>query len=88
MLNGGQIHHLAKRVLKSVSALFIPHAHMDNFMGIYTFIRDNHLASKAIDIFRRNSSANWPGNSPVATGTCPVSAISCINGNNLKVYLE
>lgn len=47
----GQIHHLAKRVLKGVTALFISHAHMDHFMGIDTFIRHNHVAPKTIDIF-------------------------------------
>ena len=47
----GQIHHLAKRVLKSVDALFISHAHMDHFMGIDTFIRNNHVSPRTIDIF-------------------------------------
>ena len=47
----GQIHHLAKRVLKSVAALFITHAHMDHFMGIDTFIRHNHVSPKTFDIF-------------------------------------
>ncbi len=47
----GQIHHLAKRVLKSVTALFITHAHMDHFMGIDTFIRHNHVSPKTFDIF-------------------------------------
>lgn len=47
----GQIHHLAKRVLKGVTALFISHAHMDHFMGVDTFIRHNHVAPKTIDIF-------------------------------------
>jgi ribonuclease Z len=47
----GQIHHLAKRVLKSVTTLFISHAHMDHFMGIDTFIRHNHVSPKTFDIF-------------------------------------
>ena len=47
----GQLHHLAKRVLKSVTALFITHAHMDHFMGIDTFIRHNHVSPKTFDIF-------------------------------------
>lgn len=47
----GQIHHLAKRILKSVTALFISHAHMDHFMGIDTFIRHNHVSPKTFDIF-------------------------------------
>ncbi len=47
----GRVHHLAKRVLKSVSALFISHAHMDHFMGIDTFIRANHISPETFDIF-------------------------------------
>ncbi len=47
----GQLHHLAKRILKSVRALFITHAHMDHFMGIDTFIRANHVSPKTFDIF-------------------------------------
>ncbi|HTP65270.1 MAG TPA: MBL fold metallo-hydrolase [Geobacteraceae bacterium] len=47
----GRVHHLAKRVLKSVSALFISHAHMDHFMGIDTFIRANHISPRVFDIF-------------------------------------
>jgi ribonuclease Z len=47
----GEIHHLAKRVVKSVSALFITHAHMDHFMGFDGFVRHNHVSSKAFDIF-------------------------------------
>src|SRR5512144_607024 len=47
----GQIHHLAKRVLKSVDALFISHAHMDHFMGIDTFIRNNHVSPRTIDLY-------------------------------------
>ncbi|MBE0596404.1 MAG: ribonuclease Z, partial [Desulfuromonadales bacterium] len=29
----GQITHLAKRVLRSIDAVFVSHAHMDHFMG-------------------------------------------------------
>ena len=47
----GQIHHLAKRVLKKIEALFISHAHMDHFMGIDTFIRHNHVSPRTVDIF-------------------------------------
>jgi ribonuclease Z len=47
----GQIHHLAKRVLRSVDALFVSHAHMDHFMGIDTFIRHNHVSPRTIDIY-------------------------------------
>ena len=47
----GQIHHLAKRVLKSVTAIFISHAHMDHFMGMDSFIRHNHVSPRTVDIF-------------------------------------
>ncbi len=47
----GQLHHLAKRVLKRVDALFITHAHMDHFMGIDTFIRHNHVSPRTAEIF-------------------------------------
>jgi ribonuclease Z len=51
LVDCGQIHHLAKRVLRSVDALFISHAHMDHFMGIDTFIRNVHVAPRTIEIF-------------------------------------
>lgn len=47
----GQVQHLAKRVLRSVSALFISHAHMDHFMGFDTFIRNNHVAPRTKHIY-------------------------------------
>jgi ribonuclease Z len=47
----GQIHHLAKRVLKSVEAVFITHAHMDHFMGIDTFIRNVHVSPRTVEVF-------------------------------------
>lgn len=47
----GRIHHLAKRVLKSTSALFITHAHMDHFMGIDTFFRTLHVSPRTTDIY-------------------------------------
>jgi ribonuclease Z len=47
----GEIHHLAKRVVKSVSALFITHAHMDHFMGFDAFVRHNHVSTRTFDIF-------------------------------------
>jgi ribonuclease Z len=47
----GQIHHLAKRVLKKIEALFISHAHMDHFMGIDTFVRHNHVSPRTVDIY-------------------------------------
>ncbi len=47
----GQIHHLAKRLIKAVDALFISHAHMDHFMGLDTFTRNIHVSPKTIEIF-------------------------------------
>ena len=47
----GQIHHLAKRILTSIDAVFISHAHMDHWMGIDTIIRHLHASSKTIDLF-------------------------------------
>lgn len=51
LLDCGRIHHLAKRVLKSVDALFVTHAHMDHFMGIDTFIRHVHVSSRTFQLF-------------------------------------
>ncbi|MCM2360015.1 MAG: MBL fold metallo-hydrolase [Geobacteraceae bacterium] len=51
LLDCGQIHHLAKRVLRSVDALFVSHAHMDHFMGFDTFIRNNHVSPRTFDIY-------------------------------------
>jgi len=47
----GRIHHLAKRVLKSIDAIFISHAHMDHFMGIDTFIRSAHVSPRTIRLY-------------------------------------
>lgn len=47
----GQIHHLAKRVLKSIDAVFISHAHMDHFMGIDTLTRNVHVAPRTVEIY-------------------------------------
>jgi ribonuclease Z len=51
LMDCGRIHHLAKRVLKSTSALFISHAHMDHFMGIDTFLRTLHVSPRTTDIY-------------------------------------
>jgi ribonuclease Z len=51
LLDCGRVQHLAKRVMKSLSALFISHAHMDHFMGIDTFVRSVHVAPRTVDIF-------------------------------------
>jgi len=47
----GQMHHLAKRVLKSIDAIFVSHAHMDHFMGMDIFIRHSHVSPRTIDVF-------------------------------------
>ncbi len=47
----GRVHHLAKRVIKSLDALFITHAHMDHFMGIDTIIRHTHVSPKTLELF-------------------------------------
>jgi len=51
MFDCGQLHHLAKRVINRLDALFISHAHMDHWMGIDRVIRDLHATSKTIDLF-------------------------------------
>lgn len=47
----GQIHHLAKRVLKQTRAIFISHAHMDHFMGIDTFVRNVLVSPRTFEVF-------------------------------------
>jgi len=47
----GRLHHLAKRVLRSLDAVFVSHAHMDHFMGIDTLVRSIHVAPRTLRIF-------------------------------------
>lgn len=47
----GQIHHLAKRVLTALDALFISHTHMDHWMGIDSVIRHLHASPKTLNLF-------------------------------------
>lgn len=47
----GQIHHLAKRVLKSLAAVFVSHAHMDHFMGFDTLLRSVLVSPRVFDVF-------------------------------------
>lgn len=47
----GQLHHLAKRVIRSLDAVFITHAHMDHFMGIEHLTRSIHVAPRTLEIF-------------------------------------
>jgi ribonuclease Z len=51
LIDCGQIHHLAKRVLKSIDALFVTHAHMDHFMGIDTMVRHNHVSPRLVELY-------------------------------------
>ncbi len=51
LVDCGQIHHLAKRVLRSLDAVFISHAHMDHFMGLDTLTRNVHVAPRTIELF-------------------------------------
>lgn len=51
MVDCGQINHIASKVLKSVDAVFITHAHMDHFMGIDHFTRTVLVTEKTIDLF-------------------------------------
>ena len=47
----GQLNHLATRLLKSITSVFISHPHMDHFMGLATLVRHNHVAPKTIDVY-------------------------------------
>lgn len=47
----GQIHHLAKRVLRSIDAVFVSHAHMDHFMGVDTLARHVLVSPRTIDLY-------------------------------------
>jgi len=47
----GQLHQVAKRVLRSLEAVFITHAHMDHFMGVDTLVRSIHVAPRSVSLF-------------------------------------
>ena len=51
LVDCGQIHHLAKRVLKSLDAIFVTHAHMDHFMGFDTLVRHIHVSPRTVELF-------------------------------------
>lgn len=51
LLDCGQIHHLAKRILRSLDAVFISHAHMDHLMGFDQLLRNVLVAPRTISIY-------------------------------------
>ncbi len=51
LVDCGRVHHLAKRVMKSIDVLFVTHAHMDHFMGVDTVIRHNHVSPRTLELF-------------------------------------
>ncbi len=51
MFDCGQIHHLAKRILTGLDAVFVSHAHMDHWMGIDSVIRQVLASGRTIDLF-------------------------------------
>ena len=51
LIDCGQLHHLAKRVLRSVDAIFVSHAHMDHLMGFDHLLRHVHIASRTIAVY-------------------------------------
>ena len=51
MLDCGSLHHLAKRELKPVRAIFVSHAHMDHFMGFDVFVRQVHASPRTVELF-------------------------------------
>jgi ribonuclease Z len=51
MIDCGALHHIAKREMKPVTALFVSHAHMDHFMGFDAFLRQVHASPRTVEIF-------------------------------------
>ncbi|WP_231934187.1 MBL fold metallo-hydrolase [Geobacter sp. DSM 9736] len=51
LLDCGQMQHLAKRVLKSVAAVFVSHGHMDHFMGFDNLIRNVHVSPRTVEVY-------------------------------------
>jgi len=51
LIDCGSLHHLAKRELKPVRAIFISHAHMDHFMGFDVFVRQVHASPRTVELF-------------------------------------
>lgn len=51
LIDCGQIHHLAKRVLRSIDAVFVSHAHMDHLMGFDHLLRHVHVAPRTLAFY-------------------------------------
>ncbi len=51
LIDCGQIHHLAKRVLRSIDAIFVSHAHMDHLVGFDHLLRHVLVAPRAIAVY-------------------------------------
>lgn len=51
LVDCGRMHHLAKRALRALDAVFVSHAHMDHFMGFDTLIRHIHVAPRTCRLF-------------------------------------
>jgi ribonuclease Z len=51
LIDCGQLHHLAKRVLRSIDAIFVSHAHMDHLMGFDHLVRHVHVAPRKIAVY-------------------------------------
>lgn len=47
----GQLAHLAKRVVKPITAVFVSHAHMDHIMGLPTLVRHHHASPKPLAVY-------------------------------------
>lgn len=47
----GQLHHLAKRSIAAIEAVFVSHLHMDHWMGIDTLTRHVYVAPKQVQLF-------------------------------------
>ncbi len=47
----GQLAHLAKRVVKPISVVFVSHAHMDHVMGLPTLVRHHHASPKPLAVY-------------------------------------
>ncbi|TLM68502.1 MAG: MBL fold metallo-hydrolase [Deltaproteobacteria bacterium] len=47
----GQLHHLAKRTLRSIDAVFVSHAHMDHLMGFDHLVRHTHVSPRPLHVY-------------------------------------